>query len=64
MERSAVLIDAPSNLGLRPPVPGAVPGCATWGLHLTIYDPDLDPEGTGAVLLADLLTDCTGFAQP
>lgn len=38
------------------------PRCA--GLHLTIYDPDLDPEGSGAVLLADLLTDCTGFAQP
>ncbi|WP_030020451.1 arginase family protein [Streptomyces monomycini] len=31
----------------------ASPRCA--GLDLTIYDPDLDPEGTGAVLLADLL---------
>lgn len=37
------------------------PRCA--GLHLTIYDPDLDPEGSGAVLLADLLTDSTGFAR-
>lgn len=27
MSRSLVLIDAPSNLGLRAPVPGAVPGC-------------------------------------
>lgn len=34
------------------------PRCA--GLHLTIYDPDLDPEGTGAVLLADLLTTVLG----
>ncbi|MBQ0987146.1 arginase family protein [Streptomyces sp. F63] len=25
--RRTVLIDAPSNLGLRPPVPGTVPGC-------------------------------------
>ncbi|MEU6963094.1 arginase family protein [Streptomyces chrestomyceticus] len=31
----------------------ASPRCA--GLDLTIYDPDLDPEGTGAVLLAGLL---------
>jgi len=30
------------------------------GLHLTIYDPDLDPEGTGAALLADLLTAALG----
>lgn len=28
MPRRRVLIDAPSNLGLRPPVRGAVPGCA------------------------------------
>lgn len=27
MTRRTVLVDAPSNLGLRPPVPGAVPGC-------------------------------------
>jgi arginase len=25
--REVVLVDAPSNLGLRPPVPGTVPGC-------------------------------------
>ncbi|WP_372448154.1 hypothetical protein [Streptomyces sioyaensis] len=25
--RRTVLIDAPSNLGLRPPAPGVVPGC-------------------------------------
>ncbi|MEU4199089.1 arginase family protein [Streptomyces sp. NPDC045470] len=31
----------------------ASPRCA--GLDLTIYDPDLDPEGTGAALLAGLL---------
>ncbi|MDJ1132691.1 arginase family protein [Streptomyces iconiensis] len=27
MDRRTILIEAPSNLGLRPPVPGAVPGC-------------------------------------
>jgi arginase len=26
MNRSIVVIDAPSNLGLRPPLPGVVPG--------------------------------------
>src|SRR4029450_10835686 len=25
--RKVVLLDAPSNLGLRPPVPGTIPGC-------------------------------------
>lgn len=25
--RNIVIVDAPSNLGLRPPAPGAVPGC-------------------------------------
>ncbi|MEU8913878.1 arginase family protein [Streptomyces nigrescens] len=38
----------------------ASPRCA--GINLTIYDPDRDPEGTGAVLLADLLESV--FAQP
>ncbi|WNI18632.1 arginase family protein [Actinacidiphila sp. ITFR-21] len=33
------------------------------GLHLTIYDPDLDPEGTGAALLAELLTVSLGGAR-
>ncbi|WP_367123627.1 arginase family protein [Streptomyces phytohabitans] len=28
MSRRLVLLDAPSNLGLRPPAPGTVPGCA------------------------------------
>ncbi|MGY1438871.1 hypothetical protein [Streptomyces reniochalinae] len=27
MSRRTVLIEAPANLGLRPPAPGAVPGC-------------------------------------
>ncbi|MGF6946374.1 hypothetical protein BKA18_006227 [Streptomyces auratus] len=38
----------------------ASPRCA--GVNVTIYDPDRDPEGSGAVLLADLLEDV--FAQP
>ncbi|MGW7487797.1 arginase family protein [Streptomyces sp. NPDC054786] len=148
--RRTILIDAPSNLGLRPPAPGTVPGCyklagalreqgllrrlgaleggvvvpprydlGEWregdgdfnaaalavytgdadvldpsvmpavdspdpgglltgelrvllgplaasprcaGINVTIYDPDRDPDGTGAALLADLLEDL--FAQP
>ncbi|MCR8576378.1 arginase family protein [Streptomyces sp. Isolate_219] len=38
----------------------ASPRCA--GINVTIYDPDRDPEGTGAVLLAELLESV--FAQP
>lgn len=38
----------------------ASPRCV--GINVTIYDPDRDPEGTGAALLADLLEDL--FAQP
>ncbi|BCK67274.1 arginase [Streptomyces libani subsp. rufus] len=38
----------------------ASPRCI--GIDVTIYDPDLDPEGTGAALLADLLESV--FAQP
>lgn len=66
-------VDSPDPGGLTlaelTTVAGALarsPSCV--GLHLTIYDPDLDPEGSGAALLADLLvgllTDSTGFAQP
>ncbi|MFE1171137.1 arginase family protein [Streptomyces sp. NPDC058773] len=38
----------------------ASPRCV--GVNVTIYDPDHDPEGTGAALLADLLEGV--FAQP
>ncbi|MFD7664033.1 arginase family protein [Streptomyces sp. NPDC059788] len=38
----------------------ASPRCV--GIDLTVYDPDLDPEGAGAALLADLLEGV--FAQP
>ncbi|MGX7760867.1 arginase family protein [Streptomyces angustmyceticus] len=38
----------------------ASPRCA--GIDVTIYDPDRDPKGTGAALLAGLLEDL--FAQP
>lgn len=38
----------------------ASPRCA--GINVTIYDPDRDPEGTGAALLAELLESV--FAQP
>lgn len=38
----------------------ASPRCI--GINVTIYDPDRDPEGTGAALLADLLESV--FAQP
>ncbi|GAO12323.1 arginase family protein [Streptomyces lydicamycinicus] len=38
----------------------ASPRCA--GINVTIYDPDRDPEGTGAALLTELLESV--FAQP
>ncbi|MEU0026340.1 arginase family protein [Streptomyces sp. NPDC006335] len=37
----------------------ASPSCA--GLNITIYDPDLDPEGTAGALLTDIVVDA--FAQ-
>lgn len=60
-------VDSPDPDGLLPgellallrPL-AASPRCA--GADLTIYDPDRDPEGAGAVLLAGLLEDV--FAQP
>ncbi|MDT0265326.1 arginase family protein [Streptomyces sp. DSM 44915] len=53
-------VDSPDPDGLLPaelgPLLTALAGSAHCvGLNLTIYDPDLDPEGTGAALLADLL---------
>lgn len=42
---------------LRPLV--ASPHCV--GLNVTIYDPDLDPEGTAGALLADLFV--AAFAE-
>ena len=45
------LISAPSNLGLRPPQPGAA------GVEVTVSDPDLDPDGRYAALLTGILTD-------
>ncbi len=35
MKRQITVLDAPSNLGLRPPEPGAVPGCykLPWALR-------------------------------
>ncbi len=53
-------VDSPADNGLSaedllallaPLVPGAV------GLDITIYDPDLDPEGTYARLLTELVTE-------
>jgi len=38
----------------------ASPACV--GLNITIYDPDLDPEGTAGALLTDIVVDA--FAQP
>ena len=36
----------------------ASPRCV--GLQLTVFDPDLDPDGTLAASLADLLVDVLG----
>lgn len=45
MNRSAVLLDAPTHLGLRPPAPSAVPGCVK--LAGALRDQDL-PARLGA----------------
>jgi arginase len=55
-------VDSPDPDGLRPdelvallrPLVGS-PRCV--GLNVTIYDPDLDPEGTAGALLADIVVD-------
>ncbi len=60
-------VDSPDPDGLRTdelrallgPL-AASPRCV--GVDVTIYDPDRDPEGAGAALLADLLESV--FAQP
>lgn len=53
-------VDSPDDGGLMPGELGELLGALVRsercvGLNLTIYDPDLDPDGTGAALLADLL---------
>jgi arginase len=47
-----VVLDAPSNLGLLPPVPGAVPGCykAPWALRDAGLLPRLGASDAGAVV--------------
>jgi arginase len=59
-------VDSPDPDGLRPAELLALlrpllasPSCA--GLNVTIYDPDLDPEGTAGALLTDIVVDA--FAQ-
>jgi arginase len=68
--RRIVVIDAPSNLGLpggllpeelAPLLRALVRSERCVGFNLTIYDPDLDPDGSCAALLADLLQ--AAFAQ-
>ena len=52
MRRRVVVLDAPSNLGLRPPVEGAVPGCykAPWALRDAGLLPRLGASDAGAVV--------------
>ncbi len=59
-------VDSPDPDGLQPAELVALlrpllasPSCA--GLNVTIYDPDLDPEGTAGALLTDIVVDA--FAQ-
>ncbi|MFJ6392767.1 arginase family protein [Streptomyces sp. NPDC091972] len=59
-------VDSPDPGGLLPAELVALlrpllasPACA--GLNVTIYDPDLDPEGTAGALLTDIVVDA--FAQ-
>ncbi|MCA9754072.1 MAG: arginase family protein [Gemmatimonadetes bacterium] len=55
--RRLVVLDAPTNLGLRPPAPGAVPGCykAPWTLRDRGLLRDLRAEDGGAVVPARYL---------
>lgn len=39
----------------RPHCPEGVGGTPSVGLDITIYDPDLDPEGTAGALLTDIV---------
>ncbi|MER5555421.1 arginase family protein [Streptomyces sp. NPDC002793] len=60
-------VDSPDDGGLFPdelaallrPLVGS-PRCV--GLNVTIYDPDLDPDGTAGALLADLIVDAFDLA--
>ncbi|SDJ53970.1 arginase family protein [Streptomyces indicus] len=62
-------VDAPDPDGLQPGELLDLLGTLTAsehcvGLNVTIYDPDLDPDGTAGALLADLVVDAlVGFAQ-
>ncbi|GAA5064170.1 arginase [Thermocatellispora tengchongensis] len=51
-ERRYAVLDAPSNLGLRPPAPGAVPGChkAPWALRDAGLVARLGATDAGAVV--------------
>ncbi len=51
-DRHLVILDAPSNLGLRPPAPGVVPGCykAPWALRDTGLVRRLGASDAGALV--------------
>ncbi|MFF2776110.1 arginase family protein [Streptomyces sp. NPDC058052] len=58
-------VDSPDPDGLlphelRPLLAGLLASEHCVGLNVTIYDPDLDPEGTAGALLADLLVTAFG----
>lgn len=58
-------VDSPDPDGLlphelRPLLAGLLASDHCVGLNVTIYDPDLDPEGTAGALLADLLVAALG----
>ena len=59
-------VDSPDDGGLLPGELGPLlrtlvssPRCV--GLNITIYDPDLDPDGTAGALLTDLVV--AAFAE-
>ncbi|MFF9147371.1 arginase family protein [Streptomyces sp. NPDC014861] len=58
-------VDSPDPDGLLPHellplLTGLLASERCVGLNVTIYDPDLDPDGTAGALLADLLVDALG----
>jgi len=59
-------VDSPDPEGLQPReltdlLRPLLASTACVGLNITIYDPDLDPDGTAGALLTDIVVDA--FAQ-
>jgi arginase len=59
-------VDSPDPGGMSPPelsttLAIALESTRCLGLHVTIYDPTLDPDRRGAALIVDILAESFGF---